>query len=111
MASTAAAIVFSICAIAELIVDKLPMTPKRTAPVGLLARVATGALCGAALCVAGGQSLAIGLVLGGIGAVIGAFGGYQIRSTLLSKLGIKDVFIAICEDVIAIALACLLVKV
>src|SRR3954452_16399458 len=36
MGSTMAVAVFSAVAIGELIADKLPMTPNRTAPVGLL---------------------------------------------------------------------------
>ena len=44
-----------------------------------------------------------------MGAVIGAFGGYEIRRQLVSKLNAKDIFIAIPEDLIAIGLACFLV--
>jgi uncharacterized membrane protein len=110
MGSTAAAIIFSIFAITELIADKLPMTPKRTALVGLVARIVTGGLCGACLCAAAGQSLGIGIVLGGIGGVIGAFGGYEIRRRLVNKLRIKDIFVALCEDLVALALAYFLVS-
>ena len=41
-------IVFTLLAIAELIGDKLPGTPARTALVGLIARVALGGACGLA---------------------------------------------------------------
>src|SRR2546430_7142020 len=77
MASTAAVAVFSLLAIGELIADKLPNTSKRTAPAPLLARVLTGALCGACLCVATGKSLLAGAILGATGGVIGAFAGYK----------------------------------
>jgi uncharacterized membrane protein len=110
MGSTAAAIIFSIFAIGELIGDKLPMIPKRTALAPLLARIVTGGLCGASLCAAGGQSLGIGIVLGGIGGVIGTFAGYAVRRRVVNNLHIKDIFVAICEDLIAIALACFLVS-
>jgi uncharacterized membrane protein len=110
MGSTAAAIIFSIFAIGELIGDKLPMIPKRTALAPLLARIVTGGLCGASLCAAANQSLLIGALLGGTGAVIGAFAGYDIRRRLVSKLNIKDILIAIPEDLIAIGLACFLVS-
>src|SRR5947207_12879563 len=69
MASTAAVAVFSLLAIGELIADKLPNTPKRTALAPLLARVLTGALCGACLCVAAGKSLRAGAILGGSGSI------------------------------------------
>jgi uncharacterized membrane protein len=110
MASTAAVVIFSLLAIGELVADKLPRTPKRTAPAPLVARIVTGGLCGACLCAATGQSLFLGAILGAIGGVIGAFSGYEIRSRVVNALHIQDFFVAICEDLIAIALACLVVS-
>ncbi len=110
MGSTWAVAIFSLLAIGELIADMLPKTPKRTAPAPLLARILMGGLCGACLCASANQSLLIGALLGGIGGAIGAFGGYEIRGRLVSKLNIKDIFIAIFEDLIAIGLACFLVS-
>lgn len=109
MGSTVAVIILSILAIGELIADKLPMTPKRTALLPLAARIVTGGLCGACLCAAAGQSLGIGIVLGGIGAVIGAFAGYEIRRRLVAALNIKDIFVALLEDLVTIGLACFFV--
>jgi uncharacterized membrane protein len=103
-------VIFSVLAIGELIADQLPKTPKRTAPVPLVARILMGGLCGACLCASTHQSLMIGALLGGIGSVIGAFGGYEIRRRLVSKLNIKDTFVALFEDLIAIGLACFLVS-
>jgi uncharacterized membrane protein len=53
----------------------------------------------------------VGAVLGGIGGVIGAFGGYQARTRLVRALNVKDIFIAIPEDLVAIGLAYFLVSV
>ena len=44
MGSTTAVAILSLLAIGELIADKLPMIPKRTAPAPLIARVVTGGL-------------------------------------------------------------------
>jgi uncharacterized membrane protein len=110
MGSIAAVAIFTVLAIGELVGDKMPQTPKRTALPSLLARIVTGGLCGATLCAAAGKSLVTGALLGAIGAFIGAFAGYEIRRRLVSNLHIKDVFVAICEDLIAIGLACLLVS-
>jgi uncharacterized membrane protein len=109
MGSRTAVVIFSILAIGELVADKLPMTPKRTAFAPLLARVVLGGLCGASLCAAAGKSLVIGALLGGMGGVIGAFLGYEIRLRLVNNLHIKDVFVAICEDLVAIVLAYFLI--
>jgi uncharacterized membrane protein len=110
MGSTTAVAIFTIFAIGELVADKLPKTPKRTAFAPLLARILLGGLCGASLCAAAGKSLLAGALLGGIGGVIGAFVGYEIRRRLVNTLHIKDLFVAICEDLTAIALACFFVS-
>ena len=110
MGSTVAVAIFSLLAIGELIGDKWPGTPARTALAPLLARIVMGGLCGECLCASAGQSLVIGAVLGGIGGVVGAFAGYEIRRRLVNKLHIKDLFVALCEDLVAIALACFLVS-
>jgi uncharacterized membrane protein len=106
--STASLVIFSLLAIGELIADKLPTIPRRTAPAPLMARFITGGLCGACLCAAAAKSLVVGTLLGGVGAVVGAFLGYGIRRRL--DLYIKDLLVALCEDAVAIGLALLLVS-
>src|SRR5438132_7510889 len=110
MGSIITAVIFSILALLELFVDLQPSTPKRTAPVPLGARILMGGLCGACLCTASNQSLIIGAILGAIGGVIGAFAGYEIRRKLVSALNIKDIFIALLEDLVTIGLACFFVS-
>jgi uncharacterized membrane protein len=51
----------------------------------------------------------VGVLFGGVGALIGAFAGYQARRQLVRGLGVKDALIAVPEDLIAIALAYLIV--
>jgi uncharacterized membrane protein len=109
MGSTTAVAIFSLLAIGELVADKLPMLPSRTAPAPLLARIITGGLCGACLCAAAGKSLIVGALLGGMGGVIGAFVGYAVRKRLVNNLHIKDFVIAVCEDLLNIGFAFLLV--
>jgi len=111
MGSIAAVATFSLLAIGELIADLLPWIPRRTAPAPLTARIITGGLCGGCLCEILNQPPFItGATLGAIGAVIGAFAGYEIRRRLVRGLRIKDVFIAIPEDLIAIGLGLFLVS-
>jgi uncharacterized membrane protein len=100
--------IISVLATGELIADKLPNTPSRKSPPGFIARVVTGALCGAALGASG--SWVIGLVAGVAGAIVGTFGGYEFRARLVKATGGKDLPIALLEDVIAIAGAFLLVS-
>jgi uncharacterized membrane protein len=110
LGSMAAVAVFTVAAIVELVTDKLPSAPNRTAPVGLIARIVLGALCGAALAVSGAQSMTIGAVLGAAGGIIGAFGGYQARTGLVKALKVPDFVIAVLEDALAIGAGLYLVS-
>ena len=105
MASTWAVILFSAMAIFELVADLLPNTPSRTAPAPLAARIISGGFCGACVCASANQSLFLGAGLGAIGAVVGAFAGYELRKRVATGLNVKDLFIALTEDLIAIGLA------
>ena len=105
MTSTWAVLLFSALALFELIGDLLPNTPKRTDPAPLAARFISGGLCGACVCASANHSLLMGTALGGIGAVIGAFAGYEFRRRLVTASNVKDIFIALPEDLIAIRLA------
>ena len=103
MGSTAAAIVFTLGALGELVVDKLPSTPKRTQLLGLIGRSVFGGLSGAAVAVSGAQSIALGAVLGVAGAIAGTFGGYEVRKRVVRALKVPDFVIALLEDAVAIA--------
>ena len=105
MGSRVAVAVFTLAAIAELVADKLPKTPRRTAAGPLVGRIVLGGLAGAGLAVAAGDALIVGGLLGGLGAVIGAFAGYQVRRRLVIGLGARDPAVAIIEDLIAVGLA------
>jgi uncharacterized membrane protein len=103
-------IVFSLLALFELFADLQPSTQKRTAPVPLGARILTGALCGTCLYAASNQALVVGAILGAVGGVIGAFAGYEIRRRLVAALNVKDIFIALLEDLVTIGFASFLVS-
>jgi uncharacterized membrane protein len=105
---TVSVAILTILAVAELIADKLPKTPNRTAAVGLCARFVTGGLTGACVMSAWGESAWLGALFGSTGAEAGAFGGYQARTWLVKKLGTRDFVIALAEDLVAVS-GCLLV--
>jgi uncharacterized membrane protein len=110
MGSAVAVAIFSLLAALEYVADLLPRTPNRTKPGPLITRTFTGALSGVCLAISAGESLPVAAVLGGIGAVVGTFAGYQARKRLVSGLKVKDVFVAIPEDLVAIGLAYLMVS-
>jgi uncharacterized membrane protein len=103
-------IIFTLLALAELTVDKLPNTPARTAPRGLIARVLFGAFCGAALSLSAGGGVVVAAVVGVLGALVGTFGGYNIRHALVAKAHLPDIAVALAEDAVAIAGGLLIVS-
>lgn len=90
-------------AAAELLADKLPFTPNRISPGPLAARIASGAVCGAAVSFLARQSAKEGALLGGTGALAGAFGGYYARKNF--RKNYPDLAVALVEDALAVALA------
>ena len=94
--------IFTLGALAELVADKLPRTPSRTAPPGLIARIVLGGFVGACVATAGGQGAVVGTLLGVTGGVIGCFGGYQVRRRLVRALGTPDFVVALMEDAVTI---------
>jgi len=87
-------------AIGELIVDQLPTTPSRTAPLGFGGRIVAGAVSGAAVGTAGGTMVG-GMIAGIVGAVIGTLGGHAFRAQLAASFR-RDRPAAFIEDAIAL---------
>ena len=102
LASPITLIVFSLLAVGELIADQLPKIPRRTTAGPLTARVLLGGMCGGAFAIAGGGSFAMSCLLGGLGGLIGAFGGYAARRVATSEGRLPDFPVAVFEDLIAI---------
>ncbi len=99
------AIVLTVLAVGELIADKLPRVPNRTSPGPLLFRLGLGGLAGAIAATAMMGPGVEGVLLGAIGALLGAFVGFMVRRDLVEKIGCKDWHIAVVEDAITILFA------
>jgi uncharacterized membrane protein len=110
LGSAATPYIFTLLAIGELVNDKLPKTPSRKAPPSFAFRIVSGAFSGAALATGAGQSAAIGAVCGGLGAVAGTLGGYEVRTRLVKALHLPDLVIALAEDAVAVGGGFLLVS-
>ena len=87
-------------AVSELIADKLPFTPSRLKAGPLASRIVSGALCGATIYGVVKRPLIEGAVLGGVGAIAGAFAGYRMRERLSRDM--PDLGVAALEDALAI---------
>lgn len=91
-------------AVGEIIGDKLPMTPNRTAATGLIGRAASGAVVGLAIGTTGRRDRRVeGAVLGAIGAVIGSYVGLAARKAVGKTTGLHDPLVALAEDAAVIA--------
>jgi len=95
-------LIFTLLAIGEIFNDKLPKTPPRTAIPALIARLLSGACCAAALAVSARSGFVGPVVAGMIGALIGTYGGYNTRHSLVTKARFMDFPVALLEDAIAI---------
>ena len=100
--SLPAVIILSLLAIGEVIYDKLPNTPNRTAPPGLISRIVTGGFTGACVSLGGGKSALVGAGLGLIGGIVGCFAGFHARAWLVRSLRKPDFNIALLDDLVAI---------
>jgi uncharacterized membrane protein len=95
--------VFTLCAVGELVVDKLPMTPSRLQAPLLLARLCGGAFVGAVLAAAMFMAWNIGALLGTSGALLGAVAGYWLRTRAVTRFKLPDWPVALTEDIVVIA--------
>ena len=110
MGSAWAVAIFSLGVAVESVGDQLPSTAARTAALQLAGRIVTGSLTGACLGIAGSAAPWLAVVMGAIGSLVGAFGGYGARTGLVRALHVPDFAIAIPEDLAAIGLGLLLVS-
>lgn len=94
-------IIFTILALGELVIDKLPKTPSRTSLPSFAARLLSGGFSGAVLGTAWGYTWG-GLGAGVIGAALGTLGGYEARKKLTVAHG-HGIPIALLEDAVAVA--------
>jgi uncharacterized membrane protein len=94
----------NVLALAELVADKLPLTPNRTAAGPLLGRAVTGGISGAVICSAHKQSSVAGALIGAAAAVGAAYGAYELRKRAARKLQLHDTVIAVAEDALVGAL-------
>jgi uncharacterized membrane protein len=101
--SVPALIILTLLAATELVADKLPKTPNRTAAPGLIARMVTGGIAGACIAVAGAQGVFPGAVLGVAGGLVGTFVGYHARTQMVKRLGVRDLYVALVEDLVAVS--------
>ncbi|MDQ4075948.1 MAG: DUF4126 family protein [Chloroflexota bacterium] len=91
-----------LAAAGEMVADKIPGIPARIEIQPLAGRVVFGALSGLLICVAANKPAAVGALLGGLGALAGAFGFYHLRRLIGEETAIPDPLLGAAEDAIVI---------
>ena len=94
-----------LAAAGELVGDKLPGAPDRTAPPVLAGRLGSGALIGAGIAAARGENVWLGALVGSAAAGVSTFVMLRVRTALPRTLGTSDLPVALAEDVAAAGLA------
>jgi uncharacterized membrane protein len=90
---------------AELVADKLPVTPSRLRPGPLLQRLATGGMVGGAVHYDAGWSRTAGVLLGMAGAGAGAVAATRLRGLAADRTGLPQPLLGAVEDLLAVGLA------
>lgn len=87
---------------AEILGDKVPHGPARTSPPQFIARIASGATCGAFVSEVEGEPAPFGAVAGGLGAIVSTLVFFNLRTWLDHDLGLPDAVGALAEDALAV---------
>lgn len=110
MQSKGLAIALKILAEGELVGDKLPNTPSRTEPGGVIARCISGALAGASIYKASGNNFLTGALLGSGAALASTYACHSLRKETGLKFKIFDPFVGAIEDGVVIGGGIVLTK-
>ncbi len=102
MQSNKVAGVLKVLAVGELIGDKLPNTPNRIKPAGVIFRCLAGSLSGASIYKATGNNPYVGALIGSAAALGSTFGSYYLRKGTVAKTKIMDPIIGALEDALVI---------
>jgi uncharacterized membrane protein len=104
-ASVVAVGIFSLAALGEYFGDKLPKTPSRTEPIGLISRIVFSGFVAFLLAQPLLLNPVVAAAVGGIGAVVGAYAGWFVRTRSVAALKCPDLPVALLEDAIAVGLS------
>jgi uncharacterized membrane protein len=88
--------------VVEVIGDKLPTTPNRTKPAGIIFRGLSGALAGASIYKASGNNVLMGTLIGTAAAVASTFISFGLRKSIVKNTSIIDPIIGALEDALVI---------
>jgi uncharacterized membrane protein len=89
----------------EMVADTLPHTPSRGEPAGVIGRIGSSLVCGAALARRRGEAVVPAALAALAGGAAGLHGGLWWRTGYAEGIGVPPLAAALTEDVVALALA------
>ncbi len=101
LASPRAARILTVLAVGEALADKLPFSPDRISLPGLVGRMASGGLVGAALFAAAQRHSTIGAGLGLLASAAASYPSYYLRVKTQERLGLPNWAVGLVEDALA----------
>ncbi len=101
LASPKAARILTVLAVGEALADKLPFSPDRISPPGLIGRMASGGLVGGALFAAAERRVTVGAGLGLLASAAASYPSYYLRVKTQEKLGLPNWAVGLVEDALA----------
>jgi uncharacterized membrane protein len=99
------AIGFTLLAAVEYTADKYGRSPRPTRPAVLTLRIVLGGLVGAIIATSLDAPTSEGIILGVLGALVGAFVAYELRHQLTRRIGCKVWHVTVAEDIFAVVCA------
>ena len=102
MQSNKVAGLLKVLAVGEFVGDKLPNTPNRIKPAGVIFRCLAGSVSGASIYRATGNNPYVGALIGSAAAFGSTFGSYYLRKGTVTKTKIIDPIIGALEDALVI---------
>ena len=100
--SRGAALLTKVLSLAEITGDKIPGVPDRTSAPQLVARMASGAFVGGIIAKSNKDSIAKGVVIGGIAALASTYATFYLRKYAGKLPYLNDAVIGATEELIAI---------
>ncbi len=104
-ASLISVTLFTVFALGEYYGDKQPTTPSRTAPGPLAARAVFGGFVAFLLAQPLVLNPWLAIAVGAVGALIGSYAGWFVRTRTVIALKCPDLPVALAEDAITIGLS------
>jgi len=110
MQSKIVANTLTVLSLSEVVMDKLPSTPNRTRPAGVIFRGLSGALAGASIYKSSGNNVLVGSLLGAATAVASTYLSFIVRKSAGKRTSIIDPILGGIEDALVIGVGVGLAK-